>query len=77
MGWGNILAEESEDLKRKFEEAFKGDEEKLHEYWPQAFRWTCWLRVRWASGVITTEGGARRVPVISARSVFLIWITCC
>ena len=41
MGWGNILAEESEGLKRKFDEEFRGDEEKLHEYWPQAFRWTC------------------------------------
>ena len=41
MGWGNCLAEESEDLKRKFEDEFGGDEEKLYEYWPQAFRWTC------------------------------------
>lgn len=41
MGWGNMLASESEDTKRRFENEMGGDERKLYEYWPQAFRWTC------------------------------------
>ena len=41
MGWGNVVAEESDDLKRKFEVEFRGDEAKLYAHWPQAFRWTC------------------------------------
>ncbi|KAF9475460.1 hypothetical protein BDN70DRAFT_814041 [Pholiota conissans] len=41
MGWGNVLLEESADMKAKFEGEFKGDEKKLYKYWPQAFRWTC------------------------------------
>lgn len=40
-GWGNVVIEESDDMRTKFEEEFKGDEAKLYEYWPQAFRWTC------------------------------------
>ncbi|KDQ17573.1 hypothetical protein BOTBODRAFT_29748 [Botryobasidium botryosum FD-172 SS1] len=41
LGWGNCFAEESDDLKRKFEVEYGGDEEKFFEYWPQGFRWTC------------------------------------
>lgn len=40
LGWG-ATAEDSEGLKRKFEEEFGGDEEKLFDYFPPAFRWTC------------------------------------
>ncbi|KAF8163748.1 hypothetical protein B0H34DRAFT_336394 [Crassisporium funariophilum] len=40
-GWGNVSADESDDMRKKFEEEFGGDEEKLYDYWPQAFRWTC------------------------------------
>jgi hypothetical protein len=40
-GWGHCCKEESDDLRRKFEVEFGGDEEKFHEYWPQGFRWTC------------------------------------
>ena len=40
-GWGNCFKEESDDLRRKFEVEFGGDESKLFEYWPQGFRWTC------------------------------------
>src|SRR6266498_4166168 len=41
LGWGNCIAEESDELKEKFEKEFKGDEKKMYEYWPQGFRWTC------------------------------------
>jgi len=41
MGWGNTIADESGELKDKFDKEFGGDEEKLHDYWPRAFRWTC------------------------------------
>jgi hypothetical protein len=41
MGWGNVLLEESADMKAKFEGEFKGDPRKLYRDWPQAFRWTC------------------------------------
>ncbi|KAJ6500194.1 hypothetical protein C8R47DRAFT_1257850 [Mycena vitilis] len=41
LGWGACFADESEDLKRKFEEEFGSDEEKFFEDWPQGFRWTC------------------------------------
>lgn len=41
LGWGACLAEESEDLKQKFETEYEGDEEKWYHYWPQGFRWTC------------------------------------
>jgi len=41
MGWGNVLLEESADMKAKFEGEFKGDPRKLYRHWPQAFRWTC------------------------------------
>ncbi|KDR72151.1 hypothetical protein GALMADRAFT_126628 [Galerina marginata CBS 339.88] len=40
-GWGGCFAEESDDLRRKFEDEFNGDEAKFHAYWPQGFRWTC------------------------------------
>ena len=41
LGWGNCIIEECADMKRKFDEELKGDEENLYRYWPQAFRWTC------------------------------------
>ncbi|KAF9475465.1 hypothetical protein BDN70DRAFT_840879 [Pholiota conissans] len=41
MGWGNCDIEESADLKEKFENEYKGDQQKLFRYWPRAFRWTC------------------------------------
>lgn len=42
MGWGNCVAgEDSDSLRQKFETEFAGSEEKLYEYWPQGFRWTC------------------------------------
>ncbi|KAJ7899045.1 hypothetical protein B0H13DRAFT_1718217 [Mycena leptocephala] len=40
-GWGAYFADESESLKRKFEIEFESDEEKLFDYWPRGFRWTC------------------------------------
>ncbi|KJA21915.1 hypothetical protein HYPSUDRAFT_675475 [Hypholoma sublateritium FD-334 SS-4] len=40
-GWGHVLIEESDDMRKKFEEEFGRDEAKLHKHWPQAFRWTC------------------------------------
>lgn len=41
MGWGNVIRSEAGDLKKKYEDDFGRDDVKLHEYWPQAFRWTC------------------------------------
>lgn len=41
MGWGNVIKEESEDMKKKYEDEFGRDDAKLFAYWPQAFRWTC------------------------------------
>jgi hypothetical protein len=41
IGWGSTLAAEADDLKAKFEGEFGGSEERLYQYWPQAFRWTC------------------------------------
>jgi hypothetical protein len=41
MGWGNCLATESDELKEKFEKEFNSNEEKMYDYWPQGFRWTC------------------------------------
>jgi hypothetical protein len=41
MGWGNVILEESADMKAKFEGEFQGDPKKLYRHWPQAFRWTC------------------------------------
>ena len=41
MGWGNIVPAEADDLKRKFETEFGGDELKMYNYWPRGFRWTC------------------------------------
>ncbi len=42
MGWGNCVAGgDSDSLRRKFETEFAGSEERLHDYWPQGFRWTC------------------------------------
>lgn len=34
MGWGNTIATESDELKRKFENEFHSDEVKMYEYWP-------------------------------------------
>jgi hypothetical protein len=41
MGWGNCFAAESDELKEKFEKEFDSNEEKMYDYWPQGFRWTC------------------------------------
>ncbi|KAJ7217714.1 hypothetical protein GGX14DRAFT_597525 [Mycena pura] len=41
LGWGACFADESDDLKKKFETEFGSDEEKFFEHWPQGFRWTC------------------------------------
>jgi hypothetical protein len=41
IGWGNVFKDEADDLKKKFEEEFGGDEEKFYKYRSQAFRWTC------------------------------------
>ncbi|KAJ7346964.1 hypothetical protein DFH08DRAFT_869925 [Mycena albidolilacea] len=41
LGWGACSSDEADDLKKKFETEFGGDEEKFFEYWPQGFRWTC------------------------------------
>ncbi|KAJ6587219.1 hypothetical protein DFH09DRAFT_1142914 [Mycena vulgaris] len=41
MGWGAYPAEDSEELKKKFETEFGSDEEKMFQYWPRGFRWTC------------------------------------
>jgi len=41
LGWGNIVVEESDEMKQKFEAEFNGSQEKLYEHWPRAFRWTC------------------------------------
>ena len=41
-GVGNCIAgEDSDGLRQKFETEFAGSEERLYEYWPQGFRWTC------------------------------------
>ncbi|KAI1394768.1 hypothetical protein F4819DRAFT_501571 [Hypoxylon fuscum] len=41
LGWGNCVASESAELKRKYEEQFKSDDTRMYRYWPQGFRWTC------------------------------------
>ena len=41
LGWGGCFADESDDLKRKFEVEFGGDEARFYKHWPQGFRWTC------------------------------------
>ncbi|RDB18243.1 hypothetical protein Hypma_000453 [Hypsizygus marmoreus] len=41
LGWGATIAEETSDMRTKFYEELKGDEEKFFKYWPRAFRWTC------------------------------------
>ena len=41
LGWGGCFADESDDLKRKFEGQFGGDEARFYKHWPQGFRWTC------------------------------------
>ncbi|KAH9841725.1 uncharacterized protein C8Q71DRAFT_700219 [Rhodofomes roseus] len=41
MGWGNVLIEEADDLKRKFEVDCKGKKSLFFKKWPQGFRWTC------------------------------------
>jgi hypothetical protein len=40
-GWGHCITEESDDLRRKLEVEYGGDEAKFFGYWPQGFRWTC------------------------------------
>ncbi|KIM38938.1 hypothetical protein M413DRAFT_447589 [Hebeloma cylindrosporum] len=41
LGWGGCFADESDDLKHKFEVEFGGDEARFYKHWPQGFRWTC------------------------------------
>lgn len=41
MGWGNVVVEEVEDIKRKFKVDYKGKKRLFFKYWPQGFRWTC------------------------------------
>jgi hypothetical protein len=41
FGWGGCFAEESDDLKRKFEVEYGGDEAQFYKHWPQGFRWIC------------------------------------
>jgi hypothetical protein len=41
LGWGNVLIDEADELEKKFETEFNSSHEKLYEYRPQAFRWTC------------------------------------
>lgn len=41
MGWGNVIIEEAEDMKRKFQVDCRGKKSLLFKKWPQAFRWTC------------------------------------
>jgi len=41
LGWGGCFAEESDDLKRKFEVEYGGDEARFYKHCPQGFRWTC------------------------------------
>jgi len=50
LGWGGCFAEESDDLKWKFEVDYGGDEAQFHKHWLQGFRWTC----------CGTEGGMKR-----------------
>jgi len=40
-GWGHCTPEESDDLRKKLEVEYGGDEVKFFAYWPQGFRWTC------------------------------------
>ncbi|KAH9936540.1 uncharacterized protein B0H18DRAFT_325782 [Fomitopsis serialis] len=41
MGWGNVIIEEAEEMKRKFQVDYRGKKSLLFKKWPQAFRWTC------------------------------------
>jgi len=41
LGWGASFEEESEGLRKMFEEEFGGNVQRFHAYRPQAFRWTC------------------------------------
>lgn len=41
MGWGNVVIEEVEEHKRKFEVECRGRKSLFFKKWPQAFRWTC------------------------------------
>ncbi|KAK8067528.1 hypothetical protein PG996_006640 [Apiospora saccharicola] len=38
LGWGRTQVSEVEFMKKKYEQEFGGDDEKLYEYWPQGFR---------------------------------------
>ncbi|KAF5381795.1 hypothetical protein D9615_005438 [Tricholomella constricta] len=40
-GWGAVVEEEADDLKRRFETEMGGNLERLYEEWNDAFRWTC------------------------------------
>jgi len=40
-GWGGCSKYESDELKKKYEEEFHYDKEKLFIYFDSAFRWTC------------------------------------
>jgi len=42
LGWGAVYLDEVEDLKKSFEDDYKKDYKLFFEYWPGAFRWTCW-----------------------------------
>ena len=41
LGCSGCVADKSDDLKRKFEVQFGGDEARFYKHWPQGFRWTC------------------------------------
>ncbi|KAK6857370.1 hypothetical protein PG990_010784 [Apiospora arundinis] len=41
LGWGRTQVSEADFMKKKYEQEFGGDDEKLYGYWPQGFRWTC------------------------------------
>ena len=41
LGWGACFAEESGDLKQKFEVEYGGDEARSYKHCLQGFRWTC------------------------------------
>ncbi|KAK8037733.1 hypothetical protein PG991_001079 [Apiospora marii] len=41
LGWGRAQLSEVEFMKKQYKHEFGGDDEKLYEYWPQGFRWTC------------------------------------
>ncbi|KAK8876754.1 hypothetical protein PGQ11_001700 [Apiospora arundinis] len=38
LGWGRTQVSEADFMKKKYEQEFGGDDEKLYGYWPQGFR---------------------------------------